>query len=77
MTFEQNIAKAIATYLEEKGFTSTDNPLYYYKVLQGGVLTFVIEKTEDKNAEDAHQQFDAFLGISNFNLELVQKQEYG
>lgn len=76
MTFEQNIAKAITTYLGKKGFTSTDNPLYFYKVLQGGVLTFVIEKTEDKNAEDAHQQFDAFLGISNLNLELVQKHNY-
>jgi hypothetical protein len=76
MTFEQNISKIVAPYLQQQGFTITDNPLYYYKVLQGGVLTFVIEKTEDKNAEDEHQKFDAVFGLSNYNLELVKKYSY-
>jgi hypothetical protein len=76
MTFEQNIANALASYMQGKGFIASENSLYYYKVLQGGVLTFVIEKTEDKNADDEHQKFDAFFGLSNFNLELVKKNSY-
>jgi hypothetical protein len=76
MAFEQNIANIIASYLQQQGFTITENPLYYYKVLHGGVLTFVIEKIEDKNAEDVHQKFDAFVGLSNFNLDKVKKNNY-
>jgi hypothetical protein len=75
-TFEQNIGNVLSYYLQQNGFTATDNPLYYYKVLQGGVLTFVIEKTEDKNAEDEHQIFNAFFGLSNYSLALVKKNEY-
>jgi hypothetical protein len=75
-TFDQKINNAIKNYLQLKGFTATENLLYFYKKLQGGVLTFVIEKAEDKNAEDEHQKFDAFVGLSSFALDAVKLNDY-
>jgi hypothetical protein len=75
-SFEQNINKAISRYLQNRGFTGTENPIYFYKTIEGGVLTFVIEKTEDTNTEDEHQRFDAFVGISNYKLDTIKKNNY-
>jgi hypothetical protein len=75
-TFDQNISNGISKFLVDRGFTATENLLYYYKKLSGGVITFVIQKIEDSDPNDLHQKFDAYFGLSSYKLDTIKKNNY-
>jgi hypothetical protein len=72
LTFEARISGIIAPYLSSYEFIQKENELYFYKNLDGIIQNIVVEKTDDNNANDAHQKFDIYYGIYSKHVQIIR-----